>query len=166
MLAMFAVSPLSAKEVRKMTQMSMTSPGFVHTKAIPGKFSCDGDDINPPLAIAGVPPDAKSLALVLDDPDAPAGVWVHWVLWNIDPKTTQIAEGSVPANAEQGMNSWGRKNYGGPCPPSGTHRYFFRLFALNERLTLPASANRKELDRAMQGKILARCELLGLYARK
>jgi Raf kinase inhibitor-like YbhB/YbcL family protein len=166
MLTMFAVAPLSAKEVRKMTQMMMTSPAFVHTKAIPSKFSCDGDNLNPPLAIDGVPKEAKSLVLVMDDPDAPAGVWVHWLLWNIDPATTQIPEGSVPPGAEQGVNSWERGSYGGPCPPSGTHRYFFRLFALKERLNLPTSSTRKDLDRAMQGKILARCELFGLYSRK
>jgi Raf kinase inhibitor-like YbhB/YbcL family protein len=165
-LTMIAIYPALAKEVRSMSQMTMTSPVFVHTKAIPGKFSCDGDDLNPPLAIEGVPKEAKSLALVMDDPDAPAGVWVHWVLWNIDPTTTRIGEGSVPPGAEQGVNSWGRRDYGGPCPPSGTHRYFFRLFALKERLDLPASATRKDLDRAMQGKIVARCELFGLYSRK
>lgn len=165
-LAILAVFPLSAKEGRPMTEMRMTSPAFVHTKAIPSKYSSDGDNLSPPLAIEGVPPEAKSLALVMDDPDAPAGVWVHWVLWNIDPGTLQIPQGHVPGGAQQGMNSWGKKGYGGPCPPSGTHRYFFRLFALKERLDLPASATRKDLDRAMQGKILARSELLGLYSRK
>jgi len=165
-LTMFAVSPLFAKEVKKMTEMKLTSPSFINGKAIPGKFSCDGDDVNPPLAIAGVPKEAKSLALVMDDPDAPAGVWVHWLLWNIDPGTRQIAHGSVPAGAQQGVNSWERRSYGGPCPPSGTHRFFFRLYALKERLELPVSAARKDLDRAMQGKILAQTELLGLYSRK
>ena len=165
-LALLAVAPLCAKEGKTMTEMKMTSPAFVHTKAIPSKYSCDGDDLNPPLAIEGVPKEAKSLALVMDDPDAPGGVWVHWVLWNLDPATTQIAQGSVPAGANQGVNSWERTGYGGPCPPSGTHRYYFRLFALKERLELPSSTTRKELDRAMQGKILARCELLGTYSRK
>jgi Raf kinase inhibitor-like YbhB/YbcL family protein len=165
-LAFLAVAPLFAKEGRTMTEMRMTSPAFVHTKAIPSAYSCDGENLNPPLAIEGVPPGAKSLALVMDDPDAPAGVWVHWVLWNIDPGTRQIAQGSAPAAAQQGMNSWGKRGYGGPCPPSGTHRYYFRLFALKERLDLPATAARKDLDRAMQGKILARSELLGLYSRK
>lgn len=166
MLTMLAVSPLFAKEVRKMTEMKLTSPAFTHTKAIPAKFSCDGDDINPPLAIEGVPREAKSLALVMDDPDAPAGVWVHWLFWNINPATKQIGQGSVPPEAQQGVNSWERRNYGGPCPPSGTHRYVFRLYALKEQLNLPASATRKDLDRAMQGKIVAQTELLGLYSRK
>lgn len=165
-LTVLVVAALSAREVRTMPEMKMTSPAFVHTKAIPSKYSCNGDDLNPPLSIEGVPLEAKSLALVMDDPDAPAGVWVHWVLWNIDPQTTRIDQGSVPAGARQGVNSWERTGYGGPCPPSGTHRYYFRLFALKERLELPSSATRKDLDRAMQGKILARCELLGLYGRK
>jgi len=166
LLVMFTVSPIPAKEVRKMTSMRMTSPAFVDSKSIPSNYTCDGDDQSPPLAIEGVPPEAKSLALVMDDPDAPAGVWVHWVLWNIDPATARIAQGSVPPGAEQGENSWKRRNYGGPCPPSGRHRYYFRLFALKERLDLSPSATRKDLDRAMQGKIVARCELLGLYSRK
>lgn len=166
LITMVAVCPLNAKEVRSMVQMKMTSPAFVDGKPIPSSFSCDGDDINPPLNIEGVPPEAKSLALVMDDPDAPGGVWVHWVLWNIDPATKLIAKGSVPQGAEQGVNSWERKKYGGPCPPSGTHRYYFRLFALKDWLKLPAASTRKELDRAMQGKILARCELFGTFSRK
>ena len=165
-LTLFAVSPLSAKEVRKMTQMRLTSPEFLDHKAIPGKFTCDGEDLNPPLVIEGVPQEAKSLALVMDDPDAPAGVWVHWVIWNMDPGTKQVDQGSLPPGAQSGMNSWKRTGYGGPCPPSGTHRYFFRLYALKERLNLSTSATRKDLDRAMHGKILAQCELLGLYGRK
>jgi Raf kinase inhibitor-like YbhB/YbcL family protein len=162
-LTIFVATPLVAKEVK---QMKLTSPAFKQNEAIPAQFSCGGQDTSPPLVIEGAPKEAKSLALVLDDPDAPAGTWVHWVLWNIDPGTTQIAQGSVPPGAEQGVNSWQRKSYGGPCPPSGTHRYFFRLYALKERLNLPSSTTRKELDRAMQGKILAQTELLGLFSRK
>ena len=166
LLWFIAVYPLYAKEVRSMIPMKMTSPAFVHSKPMPRVFSCDGEDISPPLAIEGVPQEAKSLALVMDDPDAPGGVWVHWLLWNIDPASTQIAQGRVPPGAEQGKNSWERRGYGGPCPPSGLHRYCFRLFALKERLNLPSSATRKDLDRAMQGKIVGRCELVGLYSRK
>ena len=160
------LAPVLAKERKAMTEMCLTSPAFVHTKAIPRSYTCDGEDQSPPLAIEGVPKEAKSLALVMDDPDAPGGVWVHWVLFNIDPGTARIAQGSSPAGAQQGLNSWQRKGYSGPCPPSGTHRYYFRLFALKERLDLPNTPSRKELDRAMQGKILARCELLGIYSRK
>ena len=165
-LAVLVLVQLTEREGATMTEMRMTSPAFVHTKAIPSSYTCDGEDLSPPLSLEGVPKEAKSLALVMDDPDAPAGDWVHWVLWNIDPGTTRIEQGSVPPGARQGLNSWKRAGYGGPCPPSGTHRYFFRLFALKEHLDLPSSATRKDLDRAMQGKIVARCELLGLYGRK
>ena len=158
--------PLFAKEGKNMTEMKLTSSAFLNATAIPGTYTCDGKDLNPPLSITGVPREAKSLALVMDDPDAPAGVWVHWVLWNIDPGTARIEQGSTPAGAQQGLNSWQRTGYGGPCPPSGTHRYYFRLYALKERLELQAQATRKELDRAMAGKVLAHCELLGLYGRK
>lgn len=163
--AVATVSTLFAMEGKKMTEMKLTSPEFAQGKSIPAKYSCDGQDINPPLAIEGVPQEAKSLALIVDDPDAPAGTWVHWLVWNIDPSTRQIAEGSVPQGGQQGVNSWKRSDYGGPCPPSGTHRYFFRLYALKDRLTLPAGTNRKDLDHAMHGKIVAQCELMGVYRR-
>lgn len=165
-LTVFTISTVSAKEAKRMTQMKLTSPEFVQNNPIPGKYSCDGDDVNPPLAIEGVPKEAQSLALVMDDPDAPAGVWVHWVMWNIDPAATRIASGGTPPGAQEGMNSWKRKGYGGPCPPSGTHRYYFRLYALKEKLNLSQSATRKDLDHAMQGKILAQCELMGVYSKK
>lgn len=160
-----AALPLQAKEA-KMSQMKLTSSAFNHAARIPAAFTCDGSDTSPPLAISGVPGEAKSLVLIMDDPDAPAGTWVHWMLWNIDPATRGIAQGSVPRGAEQGVNSWRRKGYGGPCPPSGQHRYYFRLYALSERLNLPSNSTRKELDLAMRGKILAQAELLGLYAHK
>jgi Raf kinase inhibitor-like YbhB/YbcL family protein len=159
-------TPAYAKEGRKMIQMKLTSPEFIHGKPIPDKYSCNGEDTNPPLAIEGVPAEAKSLALIMDDPDAPAGIWMHWVIWNIDPATTEIKQGSVPKGAQEGQNSWKKKGYGGPCPPSGTHRYFFRLYALKEQLNLPASATRKDLDHAMQGKIIAESELMGVYSHK
>lgn len=149
-----------------MAQMKLSSPAFVPNGAIPQKFSCDGDNVNPRLVMEKIPVEAKCLVLIMDDPDAPAGTWVHWVLWNVDPRTTEIAENSIPAESMQGANSWGKTGYGGPCPPSGTHRYYFRLFALNELLTLPQTADRKAVDRAMQGKILDRCELMGTYRRQ
>ena len=163
LVAMLCASPLLAKEGRK---MKLTSPEFADNAPIPNRFSCKGDDVNPPLEIEGVPPEARSLALIMDDPDAPVGTWVHWVLWNIDPATKRIAVASVPPGAQEGMNSWRRKNYGGPCPPSGTHRYYFRLYALKERLNLPPTTTSKDLDHAMHGKILAQCELLGLFSHK
>jgi Raf kinase inhibitor-like YbhB/YbcL family protein len=160
-LLVLAISSLQAKEVRK---MNLTSPEFRSGQPIPAKFSCKGDDVNPPLVIEGVPAEAKALALIMDDPDAPVGTWVHWVMWNIEPSVKQIAQASVPAGAQQGANSWKRNNYGGPCPPSGTHRYFFKLYALKERLNLPASTTSKDLEHAMNGKILAKCELMGTFS--
>ncbi|WP_224982903.1 YbhB/YbcL family Raf kinase inhibitor-like protein [Geomonas agri] len=149
-----------------MSQLKLTSNAFSNSGSIPVAFTCDGTDTSPPLAIAGVPKEAKSLALIMDDPDAPGGTWVHWLLWNIDPSTTQIAQGTLPGEAQQGVNSWRRKNYGGPCPPSGQHRYYFRLYALSERLNLSGNSTRKELDQAMRGKVLAQAELLGVYAHR
>lgn len=164
-LTLFAAVSLQAKEV-KMSQMKLTSSAFSHSGRIPATYSCDGSDTSPPLAIEGVPREAKSLALIMDDPDAPAGTWVHWVLWNMEPTTSKIAQGTVPHGAQQGVNSWQRKSYGGPCPPSGQHRYYFRLYALSELLSLPSNSTRHDLDRAMKGKVLAQAELLGLYGRK
>lgn len=161
MLVLLTISSLNAKEVRK---MNLTSPEFQNGKHIPTVFSCKGDDVNPPLVIEGVPAEAKSLALIMDDPDAPVGTWVHWVMWNIEPSTRQIAKASVPPGAQEGTNSWQRRNYGGPCPPSGTHRYFFHLYALKEKLNLPTSTTSKDLEHAMQGKILAKCELMGTFS--
>ena len=161
----FAIPSLTAGQSTA-PGMKLTSPAFLNLQPIPPKYGCDGRDISPPLKIEGVPKEARSLALVVEDPDAPAGTWVHWLLWNMDPATTQIAEGTVPRGAEEGTNSWQRKSYGGPCPPSGTHRYIFRLYALKERLHIPSSSNRSDLERGMQGKILARAELSGRYRRK
>ena len=168
-LAACVVLPWSAapaKEVRKMDELQLTSTVFANGGAIPATYSCDGRDVNPPLAVDRVPAGAKSLALVVDDPDAPVGLWVHWVLWNIHPRTGQIGENSVPAGATQGRNSWGRTSYGGPCPPSGTHRYFFKLYALDTILKLGSGTTKAELERAMEGHVIARAELIGVYKRK
>ena len=149
-----------------MTELRITSPAFANHEPIPNKFSCHGEDVNPPLAIAGVPPEAKSLALVMDDPDAPRGVWVHWVLWNIPPHTARIDENSVPSGAVQGVNSWGRTGYGGPCPPSGTHRYFFKLYALKTPLELHPGAGKAALEKAMHGVMLQKSELVGTFSHR
>ena len=146
-------------------KLRISSPAFDHNGKIPGKFTCDGQDVNPELRISGIPAEASSLALVMDDPDAPVGVWDHWVVWNISPAEV-IKEDSVPAGAAQGRNGWGRNEYGGPCPPSGEHRYFFKVFALNETLDLPSGSDKKALEKAMKGKILAQGELIGKYSRK
>jgi Raf kinase inhibitor-like YbhB/YbcL family protein len=146
--------------------MRVTSPAFSMNQPIPAQFSCDGQDVNPPLAISGVPDTAKSLALIVDDPDAPAKVWVHWTVWNIAPKTSEIRQDSVPDNAVQGLNDFGKSAWGGPCPPGGTHRYRFKLFALSESLKLHEGAREPELVKAMEGKVLEKAELVGTYTRK
>lgn len=154
-----------SKEAVKMSTFSMQSPVFKDSTPIPKLYTCDGKDINPPLAIQNVPDGTKSLALIVDDPDAPAGIWVHWVVWNIEPATQQIAENSVPAGAVQGMNSFKKTSYGGPCPPSGTHRYFFKLYALDARLDLKNNATKQDVEKAIQGHILGQAQTMGLYKR-
>ena len=149
-----------------MDTLKLSSMAFGSNGMIPEKYTCDGDDVAPPLAIEGVPESARSLALVVDDPDAPSGTWVHWVVWNIDPKTAEIAEGSVPHGAHQGMNDFRRLDYGGPCPPSGTHRYFFKLYALDTLLDLEKGAAKAALERAMKGHLLAQAQIIGRYRRK
>lgn len=151
------------KQIEKTMQIS--SPAFQNQQNIPAKYTCDGDDINPSLAFEEVPVDAQSLALIVDDPDAPAGTWTHWTVWNIDPATKEIAENSVAGGAIEGKTSFGRPGWGGPCPPSGTHRYFFKLYALDSVLELPAGADVKQLEAAMVGHIIESCELIGLYSR-
>lgn len=156
----------AGKEPRKMTAMTLTSPAFTDGATIPATYTCDGADASPPLAIGNVPAGAKSLALIVDDPDAPVGTWVHWVVWNISPQTREIAESRPPAGAQQGRNDWKRNSYGGPCPPSGTHRYFFKLYALDTSLSLGADTTKKDLERAMAGHILAHVEFKGTYRRR
>ncbi len=151
---------------RKMGEMRITSPAFAHNGGIPAKYTCDGGDASPPLMLENIPGTAKSLALIVDDPDAPAGTWVHWVVWNIPAAAGEIRENSFPAGASQGKNSWGRNSYGGPCPPSGTHRYFFKLYALDATLNLGADTTKKGLEKAMEGHVIARAELIGIYKRR
>ncbi len=150
--------------------MKLTSSAFQDHASIPPRYTCDGQDINPPLMIQDVPKGAKSLALIMDDPDVPPAVradrnWDHWIVWNIPPDTTQIEEGKQPT-AVIGRNSWGKSAYGGPAPPDREHRYFFKLFALDTKLDLPPSAGKPELEKAMQGHIVAQTQLVGRYDRK
>jgi len=147
------------------SQMKISSSAFSEGAAIPPKFTCDGEDTSPPLKIEGVPQAAKSLVLVVDDPDAPTGLFTHWMVWNIDPKTSSVAAGSAPGGT-QGKNDFGKTGYGGPCPPSGTHRYNFKIFALDQQLSLSAGAGRKQLDAAMKGHVIGQAQLTGRYARK
>jgi Raf kinase inhibitor-like YbhB/YbcL family protein len=148
------------------TNMKITSSIFQEGGEIPAKFSRDGGNANPALHISGTPSESKSLVLIVDDPDAPVGLFTHWLVWNIDPKTTEIAERSVPSGAVQGTNDFPGARYDGPQPPSGTHRYYFRIFALDQTLNLHAGAKRKELDAAMKGHVIAQSELMGRYTKK
>lgn len=145
--------------------MNIKSASFEQQTPIPSKYTCDGENINPPLMISGAPEGTKSLALISDDPDAPGGTWVHWTVWNIDPRTAEIAENSVPEKAVEGTTSFGKFGYGGPCPPSGTHRYYFKLYALDTVLNIPVTATARDLKEAMKGHILADAQLMGTYSR-
>jgi len=143
--------------------MKLSSPSFENNALIPAKFTCQGQDINPELLIEGAPLGTKSLALIMDDPDAPMGTWVHWVVYNIKP-VSRIEENSVPG--KQCINNFGRKSYGGPCPPSGTHRYFFKIYALDTVLNLKEGISKADLETAMAAHILEKAELVGLYQKK
>lgn len=149
--------------------MQISSPSFLEGKSIPAKYTCDGEGVNPPLQFSDIPAEAKSLALIVDDPDAPgappAGGWVHWVLWNMDPRTDGVAENSTPPKALQGQTSSGQNVYGGPCPPDGQHRYFFKLFALDTKISLPTYSLVADLEKAMEGHILKSAQLIGVYGR-
>ena len=158
------VSIITSHAEVKMKGLQIISPAFKDNEYIPKKFTCDGEDINPSLLIKNVPSGAKSLTLIVDDPDAPGGTWVHWTVWNIDPSTTSIPENNVPAGSVEGTTDFGTPGYRGPCPPSGTHRYFFKLYALDTNLDLDSSALASDIEAAMDGHILASSELIGLYS--
>ncbi len=143
--------------------MVITSSMFGHNEHIPSKYTCDGENINPPLEIKNIPEGTVSLVLIMDDPDAPRGTWDHWVVWNIPP-TGKIEENSIPG--VEGMNSFKRQHYGGPCPPSGAHRYFFKVYALDTELALTDEVDKQGVMLAMEGHILGQGELIGLYERK
>lgn len=146
--------------------MEISSPAFENNEMIPPKYTCDGDNVNPPLLISEVPKRVKSLALIIDDPDAIAGTWDHWIVFNIDPKMKVMEEKNVPEGAVESQNSFGRTSYGGPCPPSGTHHYRFVVYALNIKLDLDSSAEKSDLLEAMEGHVLDKAELVGLYTRE
>lgn len=146
--------------------MKITSPAFSQNSPVPAKYTCDGDNISPPLQFSEAPPEAKSLVLICDDPDAPGGTWVHWTAWDIDPKTSEIGEGKVPEGATQGLTDFGQVGYGGPCPPSGTHRYFFKLYALGAPLNITYQAKKEDIEKEIEGRILAQAELIGTYTKQ
>jgi hypothetical protein len=150
--------------------MKISSSAFAGHAMIPEKYTCEGSDTVPPLSIHDVPAGAKSLVLIMDDPDVPRqfrpdGNWDHWIVWNIPPDTREIAEGKAPKGV-QGKNSWGRNDYGGPCPPDKQHRYVFKLFALDIELRLPASSGKPEVLAAMEGHVVAQTEMVGVYDKR
>lgn len=146
--------------------MNISSPAFEHNQPIPAKYTCDADDISPPLIFSDVPQGTKSFVMIHDDPDATAGTWVHWTLWNIPGETRNIAENSIPEGSMQGITSFGQSKYGGPCPPSGTHRYFFKLYALDTKLQIDPNTTAEGIEKALESHVLARAELIGLYQRQ
>jgi len=146
--------------------MKISSAAFENNSFIPSKYTCEGQEINPPLEFRDVPEDTKSLLLIVDDPDAPMKTWVHWTIWNIDAKTTQVLQNSCPKGAVEGITSFGRTGYGGPCPPSGTHRYFFKLFALDKMLDLSPNSYARDIESTIEGHIIRKAELIGLYKKK
>ena len=163
---------LGAAENSGKESMELTSTAFTEGGAIPAKFTCDDKDESPPLKWSGVPAGAKSLALIADDPDAPVGTWVHWVLYDLPATTTELPEDVsksqyVAGGARQGLNDFRRLGYGGPCPPPGKpHRYFFKLYALDAALDLKPGATKKDVERAMDKHVLAQAQLVGTYKRK
>src|SRR6202011_1269337 len=157
MMAAAAIAAFAAGGAK----MKIRSPAFQEGGTIPEKFSKNDRNVNPELRIEGVPAEAKSLALIVDDPDAPVGLFTHWLVWNIDPKTTEIAENDVPKGAVQGMNDFPGRHYDGPQPPSGTHRYYFKVFALDQTLNLKPGAKRREVDGWGKGHVIAQGELMG-----
>jgi Raf kinase inhibitor-like YbhB/YbcL family protein len=154
----------------KKMEIKITSSAFEEGGMIPAKYTCDGADVSPPLQWDAVPEGTKSIALICDDPDAPMGTWVHWVLFNLPSDAKELAE-NIPADkilpngARQGVSDFGRIGYGGPCPPGGTHRYFFKIYALDAEIGLEAGANKRQLLKAMEGHMLEQGQLVGKYKR-
>jgi len=154
--------------------LSLSSTAFAAGQSIPKKYTCEGGDFSPPLAWTGLPANTRSLALIVDDPDAPdpkapQRIWVHWVLYNIPPNVASLAEAAsgkdIPNGAAEGMNDWTRSGYSGPCPPIGRHRYFFKLYALDDVLRIDKPPNKAALEAAMKGHVLAQAELIGTYQK-
>ncbi len=146
------------------TGMIVRSPAFNHEEAIPSKYTCDGEDVSPPLAIDNIPDGSVSLVIIVDDPDAPGTTWDHWIVYNVPASVTRIGEGENPPGT-LGANSWGSQAYGGPCPPSGSHRYLFKIYALDIMLDVPAGASKAAVMADMEGHVLESATLMGHYAR-
>lgn len=163
-LLFFVVSQGGGQEAGK-TGFKISSPAFENNGKIPSTYTCDGVNTNPHLKVENVPREAKSLALVFDDTDAPRGTYVHWIVWNIDPGVKEIKENSVPEGAIQGTNDFKKNNYGGPCPPRRSHKYLFKIYALDIRLDLSPHSTKVDLEKAMKSHILAQAQLIGVYKR-
>jgi len=146
--------------------MEIKSSAFKNQENIPTQFTCQGQDISPALNFKNIPDKANSLALIVDDPDAPGQTFVHWILWNIPADKTKLEQGFNPQQALQGKNDFGKLEYGGPCPPSGKHCYRFKLYALDSKLVLKQGASKKDLENATQGKVLKKAQLIGFYQKK
>ncbi len=146
--------------------LALTSPAFHNNETIPLHYTCQGDNVSPPLHIDGVPAATRSMALIMHDPDAPNGDFAHWVVWNMPPSLKQVGENSVPTGAVQGATGFGSNKYGGPCPPSGVHHYIFDLYALDSTLNVPATTGQTELKQAMQGHVLDQTSLTGLFSKQ
>jgi len=164
-----AATPPVRPKKEATVSLQLSSPAFAAQGAIPKRHTCDGEDLSPPLAWTGAPAGTKSFALVVDDPDAPMGTWVHWMLYNLPATTTALPEGitakTLPPGTREGLNSWKRTGYGGPCPPMGRHRYFHKLYALGIVLPELKRPTGGTLERAMAGHVLAQTELVGTYQR-
>jgi hypothetical protein len=149
-----------------LTNLELTSGEFTEGGRIPSRFTCDGLNDNPSIRIAGAPERTQSFALMVEDEDAPAGKFTHWLVWNIPPETKEFITGTTPNGVVQGVNDFGKSGYGGPCPPSGEHRYVFHLYALDKNLQLSTQARRHEFDAALKGHILGEAKLTGRYSRE
>lgn len=163
---------LSSSPILEEEMITLHSPAFTHEGEILARHTCSGEDISPPLSWSGIPEGTQSLALIVDDPDAPDPaapkmVWVHWVLYNMPPDTTELPENiaDLPAGTQEGVNDWNRIGYGGPCPPIGRHRYYFKLYALDTVLDAPDKLLKAQLEEKMEGHILEQAELMGTYQK-
>jgi Raf kinase inhibitor-like YbhB/YbcL family protein len=154
---------LTLDDIQVPMELTLSSPEFKTGGSIPDKFTCNGENVNPRLEISGAPLGTQSLVLIVDDPDAPVGTWDHWIVFNIDPSTTAIEENSIPIGAVLGLNDFGHGDYGGPCPPIGEHRYFFKLYALDKMLELGTGANKDEIEKEILDHVLDKSELVGRY---
>lgn len=164
--SIFLKNKESIQQTGKQTNMKISSPAFQNNEIIPRRYTCDGENISPPLAFEEIPEGTQSLLLIVDDPDAPRGTFLHWLVFNISPQTKFIEENSLPNGARLGKNDFGRLTYGGPCPPYGVHRYYFKLFALDTTLNLPEGASFQEVWGVARDHILSENYLIGLYKRE